>query len=63
MDINEDGSLDVFISKEKPNDPHRAKNWLPAPKDEKHFSLVIRNYTPDRYTLEGKWIPPVVNEL
>lgn len=63
VDINEDGSLDVFISKEKPKDPHRAKNWLPAPKDEKHFSLVIRNYTPDRYTLEGKWIPPVVNEL
>ena len=53
-DINDFIDNDKFVM---------LSNWLPAPKDEKHFSLVIRNYTPDRYTLEGKWIPPVVNEL
>ena len=57
---NPDGSLDIYISKDRPVDPGREKNWLPAPKDEKYFSLVIRNYTPDKFTLEGKWVPPVV---
>lgn len=63
VEKNNDGSLDIYISREKPVDTHRAKNWLPAPKDEEHFSLVIRNYTPDAFTLEGKWIPPIVEEI
>ena len=60
--LGSDGSLDVYISRTRPSDPDKAANWLPAPKTEDHFSLVIRNYTPDEYTLEGKWIPPVVEE-
>ena len=59
---NSDGSLDIYISRKRPSDPDKALNWLPAPKTEDHFSLVIRNYTPDKFTLEGKWIPPVVEE-
>lgn len=61
--LNSDGSLDIYISRKRPLSPDKALNWLPAPLDEEHFSLVIRNYTPDRFTLEGKWIPPVLEAV
>lgn len=41
---NDDGSLTVYISSEKPTDSKRLANWLPAPKD--GFMLQIRMYEP-----------------
>lgn len=63
VELNEDGSLDIYISREEPKDEKAAKNWLPAPAVEDTFSLAIRVYYPDEFTLEGKWVPPVITEV
>lgn len=60
---NSDGSLDIYISREEPEDEHERKNWLPSPPDEKSFLLVIRIYWPDDDTLSGKWNAPVTYEI
>lgn len=63
VELSPDGSLDIFISRNEPEDPHEKKNWLPAPEFRDSFSLALRNYYPDEFTLEGKWMPPVVTRL
>ena len=63
VDKNEDGSLDIYISAEKPLDTAKSRNWLPAPSGEENFSLAIRIYWPDEFTLEGKWNPPVITKI
>ena len=60
---NEDGSLDIFLSREEPEDQKRKANWLPVPTDEDEFSLVIRIYYPDEVTLEGKWDGPDITAV
>ncbi len=61
--LNEDGSLDIYISKKEPKDSLQRQNWLPAPKDEEHFSVSIRIYYPDEDTLNGKWAAPKISML
>jgi hypothetical protein len=39
----------------------KEANWLPAPEDD--FSLYIRAYWPKAELIEGKWIPPRVQEV
>ena len=63
VELNEDGSLDIIISKDEPTDAKEKKNWLPAPSDEPAFELAIRIYCPDEFTLAGKWTAPVITEL
>lgn len=54
---NQDGSLDILISHEEPNE--NLSNWLPAPKGE--FMLMMRIYQPKKEALNGQWqIPPVI---
>ncbi|MCD7884896.1 MAG: DUF1254 domain-containing protein [Lachnospiraceae bacterium] len=62
VEVNADGSLDLYIAREEPEDEHKRKNWLPAPIDDEHFSLTIRNYWPDEISLAGRWEPPQVKE-
>ncbi|MCD8011713.1 MAG: DUF1254 domain-containing protein [Lachnospiraceae bacterium] len=62
IEVNADGSLDLYITREEPQDEQKRKNWLPAPNDDEHFSLAIRNYWPDDISLEGGWDPPQVME-
>lgn len=54
--LNEDGSLDVILSREQPEDP---TNWLPVSGDA--FHLYMRIYTPDMDALEH-WQPPVIHQ-
>ena len=63
VEKNEDGSLDIYISKNEPTDEHKRKNWLPAPTEEKNYSVSIRIYYPDELTIEGKWTPPTVTKI
>ena len=51
---NPDGSIDIILSKEAPED---TTNWLPV--GERDFHLFLRIYKPDTAALEG-WQPPVV---
>ena len=51
---NPDGSIDIILSKEAPED---TTNWLPV--GEGNFHLFLRIYKPDTAALEG-WQPPVV---
>ena len=51
---NPDGSSDIILSKEAPED---TTNWLPV--GEGDFHLFLRIYKPDTAALEG-WQPPVV---
>lgn len=60
---NADGSLDIYISGERPTEENAAANWLPAPTEEEHFSLVIRIYWPDQDTLNGLWKAPEIREI
>ncbi|GAM66859.1 phosphatidylserine decarboxylase [Vibrio sp. JCM 19236] len=53
---NDDGSLTVYISSEKPTDSKRLANWLPAPKD--GFMLQIRMYEPKPEVYQGKFELP-----
>ena len=50
---NEDGSLDIVISKDQPDTP----NWLPVSDGE--FHIFMRIYTPDMDALDS-WQPPVI---
>ena len=63
VEKNPDGSLDIIISRDEPSDPLERKNWLPAPENEDRFSLAIRIYWPDEFTLQGKWVAPVISEV
>ena len=51
---NPDGSIDIILSKEAPED---TTNWLPV--GEGDFHLFLRIYKPDTAALED-WQPPVV---
>ena len=51
---NPDGSIDIILSKEAPED---TTNWLPV--GEGDFHLFLRIYKPDTAALEG-WQPSVV---
>ncbi len=56
LKMNEDGSCDIYIQRDKPTDPH--SNWLPCPKEP--FSLMLRLYQPQPKAVDGEWIPPSV---
>jgi hypothetical protein len=43
--INPDGSLDIYIQNEPPQDAKQKANWLPAPAG--GFNLNLRLYVPD----------------
>lgn len=61
--FNEDGSLDLILSRLEPEDKKLYNNWLPTPGDEKEFSLAMRIYGPDEDTLNGKWQAPVLKRI
>jgi hypothetical protein len=55
--FNSDGSLDLYIGHQAPSGNQNA-NWLPAPAGS--FNLSFRLYWPKDAILQGKWIPPAV---
>lgn len=58
LTFNEDGSLDLYIQREVPDDDKKA-NWLPAPASGT-FSMNLRLYWPGLAALDGSWTPPKV---
>jgi hypothetical protein len=56
---NEDGSLDILIRKEPPQD--FTANWLPAP--EGKFALMMRAYLPRPDMLDGRFRYPGIERL
>lgn len=60
FELNQDGSLDIYIQKDWPG-LARELNWLPAPPG--NFVLMMRLYWPERSVLDGAWKPPVVKRV
>lgn len=56
--LNEDGTLDIVLSKEA---PENQANWLPVGEGE--FHLFLRIYLPDMNELDKEWTAPVITEL
>jgi hypothetical protein len=57
--VNEDGSLDILIQHDEPE--QGASNWLPTPTGE--FNLCARLYYPKPEVLDGTWTPPAVTRV
>ena len=53
---NDDGTLTIHISHDKPSDATQQANWLPAPDD--NFMLQIRLYEPDEVVFSGAYELP-----
>lgn len=58
---NADGSLDLFVQQQAPDDAMQKANWLPAPAGP--FRLTLRAYLPSPALLEGRAALPVVEAL
>jgi len=52
-----DGALDIWISRDKPTDPAKLANWLPAPENGP-FGLFLRAYHPAPSFLSGAYLLP-----
>ena len=63
FNVNEDGSLDLYIQHDSPGKDKEA-NWLPCPKGD--FALFMRLYWPNDKApsiLDGSWMPPAVRAV
>ena len=58
--VVKDGKLVIYVQNQKPNDPDKAKNWLPAaPAD---FNFTARFYGPYESIVSGSYeMPAPVN--
>ncbi|MGW8888223.1 DUF1254 domain-containing protein [Streptomyces sp. NPDC055749] len=56
-----DGSLTLYLSKDRPADPAAAANWLPAPDGD--FRPMLRLYTPEQAVLDGSYGIPVIERV
>ena len=59
LKYNDDGSLDVYIQKEKPG-ADKVSNWLPA--YDGLFSLQARLYWPNPKALNPLYVPPSIQK-
>lgn len=53
-----DGGLTLHVRHDRPDDPSRAANWLPAPAGP--FTVIIRVYGPESAVADGTWQLPVL---
>ncbi len=56
--ITTDRKLVFYLQTEKPNNPDKAKNWLPTPKDE-GFRFAARYYGPSSPLIDGSYQMPL----
>jgi hypothetical protein len=54
--VDDQGQLTFYIQRERPTDPNRVKNWLPAPAGD--FRLVARFYGPKAPLIDGSYPMP-----
>jgi hypothetical protein len=57
LEVNSDGSIDLFIQHASPG-AGKESNWLPAPAGA--FNLTMRVYAPKAEVCDGRWAPPPV---
>jgi hypothetical protein len=57
----EDGSLDITIQHEQPEDKDSAANWLPSPAGE--FYIFMRAYEPQPAIVQRSWLPQPLERL
>jgi hypothetical protein len=60
LKFNEDGSLDIYIQREKPA-ADKVSNWLPSPKGP--LGITMRIYAPKAEALDGRWSPPAITRV
>jgi hypothetical protein len=57
LQYGSDGSLTLYLGAKSPG-KDKETNWLPAPNGD--FSLILRNYWPEKSVIDGTWMPPEV---
>ena len=57
LQYNADGALTLYLGAKSPG-KDKETNWLPAPNG--NFSLILRNYWPEKSIIDGTWVPPDV---
>jgi hypothetical protein len=60
LNYNEDGSLDIFIQRDKPA-ADRLANWLPSASGP--LGITMRLYAPRPEALDGRWAPPPLKRV
>ena len=60
LEYNDDGSLDIYMSTEKPKNAPES-NWLPAPAGP--IGVTMRLYSPRPEVFDGGWVPPPVKPI
>lgn len=60
LKFNVDGSLDIYLQNQPPNNAKEV-NWLPAPPE--NFNLFLRLYAPKKEALNGTWKPPKIKRI
>lgn len=61
LHYNPDGSLDLYVQPEAPQDPAQKDNWLPSKSGP--TALMLRLYWPEQSALDFSWLPPAVERL
>jgi hypothetical protein len=57
LHYNDDGSLDIFLQKDAPEEPALRNNWIPVNTDGEYY-LMFRVYLAEDMVLNGEWIAP-----
>jgi len=61
LTYNDDGSLDIYLQQNEPDEAALAANWLPTPT--RGFYLNFRLFNPDDSLQNGTWQPPLVQRI
>ena len=56
---NPDGSLTIYIQRDRPNDPAQLANWLPAPADGDEI-IMLRVFQGADVVVAGQYTPPPI---
>ena len=56
----EDGSLEIYLQRDQPDQALRA-NWIPLPKGD--FNLFFRFYLPNQSMIDQSYVPPPVRRV
>ena len=60
--LNDDGTLDVYLQADRPNDESKVNNWLPTGSE--GFHLYMRIYLPqDRALDPSQWKAPTITKI
>jgi len=58
LHVDNNGKITIYIQNEKPTDPLKVQNWLPAPNGD--FRLTPRFYGPEQPLIDGRYNMPNV---